>query len=64
MGTLLARGAEVVVTMDAERRELRRGGLFARDGFIERVGPDEELARTADTMLDLFGQIMLPGLVN
>jgi 8-oxoguanine deaminase len=64
MGTLLARGAEVVVTMDAERRELRRGGLFARDGFIERIGPDETLPRTADTVLDLSGQILLPGLVN
>ena len=64
MGTLLAKNAEVVVTMDGERREVRDGGLFARDGVIEQVGPSGELPETADRVLDLRGQIMLPGLVN
>jgi len=64
MTTLLARNAEIVVTMDATRREFRRGGLFARNGIIEAVGPDETLPTTADTVLDLDGQILLPGLVN
>ena len=32
MGTLLAKNADVVVTMDGQRRELRNAGLFARDG--------------------------------
>lgn len=64
MGTLLARNADVVVTMDGARRELCGGGLFARDGVIEQVGPDAELPATADTVLDLRGQILLPGLVN
>ena len=54
----------MVVTMDDARREIRRGGIFARDGFIEQVGSDEELPKSADHVLDLDGQILLPGLVN
>jgi 8-oxoguanine deaminase len=64
MPTLLAKNADVVVTMDGERRELRNAGLFARDGLIEKVGPTAELPASADVVLDLTGQILLPGLVN
>jgi cytosine/adenosine deaminase-related metal-dependent hydrolase len=64
VATLLAKNAEVLVTMDGERRELRNAGLFARDGVIERVGPNVDLPETADTVLDCAGQILLPGLVN
>ena len=48
MGTLLARSADVLVTMDRERHELRNAGLFARDGMIEQVGPTARLPGTAD----------------
>ena len=64
MATLLAKNADVMVTMDGERRELRGAGLFARDGFIEQVVASDELPETADVVLDLSGQILLPGLVN
>jgi cytosine/adenosine deaminase-related metal-dependent hydrolase len=64
MATLLARNADVLVTMDGERRELRGAGLFARDGFIEQVGPSDDLPETADIVLDLAGQILMPGLIN
>ncbi len=64
MATLLARNAEVLVTMDGARRELRGAGLYAVDGFIRQVGPTAELPPTADVVLDLRGQIVLPGLVN
>ena len=64
MSTLLIRHADVLVTMDAQRREIADGGLFARDGFIERVGPTAELPPTADEVLDLRGHLVLPGLVN
>jgi cytosine/adenosine deaminase-related metal-dependent hydrolase len=64
MTTLLAKNAAVVATMDGERRELRDGGLFARDGFIEQVGATTELPETADVVLDLSEQILLPGLIN
>ena len=45
MATLLAKGADVVVTMDGARREIAGGGLFARDGIIEQVGADEPCPR-------------------
>ena len=64
MPTLLARNAEVLVTMDGSRRELKGAGLFARDGIIEQVGPTAGLPATADRVLDLSGQIVLPGFVN
>jgi len=64
MATLLARNADVLVTMDGERRELRNASLFARDGEIEVVGPADDLPQSADVVLDLSGQILLPGLIN
>jgi cytosine/adenosine deaminase-related metal-dependent hydrolase len=50
--------------MDDHRRELPDGGLFIRDGFIEKVGDTRELPQLADDVLDLAGHIVLPGLVN
>ncbi len=64
MATLLARHAEILVTMDDERREIKDGAIFARDGIIEQVGPTSELPDTADVILDLSGQVVLPGFVN
>jgi cytosine/adenosine deaminase-related metal-dependent hydrolase len=64
MSTMLAKNAAMVVTMDGQRRELSNAGLFIRDGFIEQVGSMDELPSSADTVLDLHGQIILPGLVN
>lgn len=64
MGTLLIRNAEILVTMDDQRREIHGGGLFIRDGFIERVGSNSELPGSADEMLDLSGHVVLPGLIN
>ncbi len=64
MPSLLVKNAAMLVTMDEQRRELPGGGLFARDGRIERVGPSAELPAAADHVLDLSGQIVLPGFVN
>ena len=64
MGTLLARNATILVTMDDQRRELPGAGLFARDGVIEQVGPSAELPSDADVVLELTGHLLLPGLVN
>ncbi|MBS7544578.1 8-oxoguanine deaminase [Ancylobacter oerskovii] len=64
MATLLAKNATVLVTMDGARREIPGGGLFARDGMIEAVGPAEVLPATADRVIDLSGHVVLPGLVN
>jgi cytosine/adenosine deaminase-related metal-dependent hydrolase len=64
MPTLLVKNAAVLVTMDNERRELHGAGLFARDGIIEKVGLTSDLPNTADEVIDLSGQIVLPGFVN
>jgi cytosine/adenosine deaminase-related metal-dependent hydrolase len=64
MGTLLVKNAAVLVTMDRQRRELADAGLFARDGMIVAVGPAAALPQSADTVIDLKGHIVLPGLVN
>ena len=64
MSTLLLKDADVLVTMDAERREIAGGGVFIRDGVIEAVGPTPELPTTADEVVSLAGCVALPGLVN
>lgn len=50
--------------MDDRQREIPRGGLFIRDGFIEQVGPTVDLPQDADEVLDLSHHLLLPGLVN
>jgi cytosine/adenosine deaminase-related metal-dependent hydrolase len=61
---MLVKNARVLVTMDEVRREIPGGGLFIRDGKIERAGPTSELPAEADEVLDMTGQVVLPGLVN
>jgi cytosine/adenosine deaminase-related metal-dependent hydrolase len=62
--TMLVKNADVLVTMDAERREIVRGGLYIEDNRIVAVGSTEALPSTADEVLDLTGHIVLPGLIN
>jgi len=62
--TLLARNADVLVTMDGARREIRGGGLFAQGNRIAAVGGAADLPATADRVLDLAGHAVVPGLVN
>jgi cytosine/adenosine deaminase-related metal-dependent hydrolase len=64
MATLLLRDATLLVTMDGRRREIAGGGLFARDGVIEAVGPSQELPAQADEVIDARGLVVTPGLVN
>lgn len=64
MTTLLVKNAHLLVTMDDERREIAGGGLFVRDNVIEAIGPGDTLPDTADTVLDLSGHVVLPGLIN
>ena len=64
MSTLLVRHARLLVTMDAQRREIADGAVFARDGVIEAVGPSAQLPQSADEVIDARGQVVIPGLVN
>ena len=60
MKTLLAKNADLLVTMDGERCELNNASLYAEDGIIKQIGPLSALPPTADTVLDLSGQIRMP----
>jgi len=65
MSTLLLRHIHTLVTMNADREEVRDAALFVRDGVIERVGSTQDLPSTADEVLDLKGRhLVLPGLIN
>ena len=64
MTTLLLKDADLLVTMDADRREIPGGGIFVRDGVIEAVGPSASLPTQADETLSLAGCLALPGLIN
>ena len=45
MKTLLIRDADVVVTMDDQRRELARASVLVRGRAVEAIGPAEALPR-------------------
>ncbi len=64
--SLLITNAEVIVTMDDQRRELRGGSLLLRGPRIEAVWPAGQLppGTTADATIDATGHAVLPGLVN
>ncbi|MGF6238348.1 MULTISPECIES: 8-oxoguanine deaminase [Paraburkholderia] len=62
--TMLVKHADVLVTMDGARRELRDGGLYIEDNRIVAVGPTAELPQTADEVLDMRGHLVIPGLIN
>ena len=64
MATLLLKNATLLVTMDAQRREIAGGALFARDGVIEAVGATVDLPAAADEIIDASGQVVIPGLIN
>jgi cytosine/adenosine deaminase-related metal-dependent hydrolase len=64
MPTLLIRNARLLVTMDAQRREIEDGAVFVRDHVIEAVGASAELPQTADDVIDARDQVVIPGLVN
>ena len=64
MSTLLIRRATLLATLDAQRREIADGAVFARDGVIEAVGTTAQLPDHADEVIDARGQVVIPGLVN
>ncbi len=64
MATLLLRNADRLVTMDEGRREIEHGFVLVEDNRIVAVGGREAVPDTADTVIDLAGHVLLPGLVN
>ena len=71
-GTLLIEHAAVLVTMDANRREITDGAVVVRGKRIEYVGSTEESrkwlatdpSRAPDRTIDARGCVVVPGLVN
>ncbi|MBW7982406.1 8-oxoguanine deaminase [Enterobacillus tribolii] len=62
--TLLVKNAELLVTMDDERREIRKGSLIVEGNRIVAVGGRELLSAGVDEELDLRGHVVIPGLIN
>ena len=62
--TLLLKNADVVVTMDASRREIKNGSILIKGNTIAAVGKAIELPQTADEVIDMKGHIAIPGLIN
>ncbi len=60
MPSLLVKNADVLVTMDQARREIKGGCLLIEDGVITSVGPKAE----ADETLDASGCVVTPGFIN
>lgn len=61
MTEILISRADVVLTMDDARRELRGADILIRDGAIAAVG---EGLRTAGEVISAQGCVVTPGLVN
>jgi 8-oxoguanine deaminase len=64
VSTLLVQHADLLVTMDDERRRIPDGALLVRDNVIQAVGPTADLPADADTVINAQGKILLPGLIN
>ena len=70
--TLIALNADVLITMDAQRREIRDGALVADGPAVQWVGATADLPpqyrRMVDDgtaqVLDMRGRVVMPGLVN
>ncbi len=62
MTSFLIRNAAVIVTMDADRRELRETDILVRNGVIAAIGQGIVAADTE--VIDARGCVVTPGLVN
>jgi cytosine/adenosine deaminase-related metal-dependent hydrolase len=62
--SLFLKNAEVVVTMDAARRELRGAGVHIVGDQIAAVGADLATPEAVDEVIDLAGHLVCPGLIN
>ena len=58
------RGADLVATVDDERREIEGGWVAVTDGFVSAVGGSADAMPTADVVLDASGCLVTPGLIN
>jgi 8-oxoguanine deaminase len=73
MTTLFLRNADVLVTMDADRHEIKDGALLVQDNVIQAIGTTLEIeghlasqptALRPDRVINATGAVVLPGLIN
>ncbi len=68
MSTTVIRNAAMLVTMDAQRREIPDGAVLLEDNAIRWVGTTADLppalADGVDRVINARGKIVLPGFVN
>ena len=76
MSTLLVKNADVLVTMNEMRQEIKAGAVLVEGNRISWVGPTVEVERWlaqnrpdlaragVDQIIDARGCVVLPGLVN
>ncbi len=69
--SLLIEGADLLVSMDEQRREIADGALLIRDNIIAAVGSSAEIRgqlaarnETPDRVIDCRGTVVTPGLIN
>ena len=62
--SLFLKNCDVVVTMDAQRREIRGGAIHIVGDEIRAVGADLAPPADVDEVIDLAGHLVCPGLVN
>ena len=61
---LLVRGAQLVATVDDERREIEGGWVAITDGLVSDVGRPTDPTPVAGRLLDARGCLVTPGLIN
>ncbi len=64
LADLLVTGAELVATVDDERREIAGGWVAARDGLITAIGGAGDPPPAATTVIPAAGCLVTPGLIN
>ena len=71
MALILVENAQVLVTLDNQRREIENGAILIHDQVIERVGGSDEINDyissqnlTPKQTIDASGCVVMPGLVN
>ena len=71
MSSLLLEHAEVLVTMDGDRREIGDAAILTKGKQILRIGTTDEVQQwqldnnqRADKIIDCSGTVVIPGLVN
>ena len=63
-GSLLLKDADLIVTMDENRRVIRKGSIYIEKPKIVDVGESEDVSHSADRVINARGNIVIPGLIN